>query len=53
MDYDKTAERIIVEEGLTFALAAGNGKEGDLRTARQLLKNAIVRALKQAAGVGT
>lgn len=44
--HDEIAERIITREGLTFALAAGAGKEGDLRTARRYLKDAICRALE-------
>lgn len=43
--HDEIAESIIRREGLTFALAASSGKEGDLREARAYLKAAIIRAL--------
>lgn len=40
-----TAEKIITTQGLAFALAVSVGKEGDLRTAREMLKGAIAHAL--------
>lgn len=43
--HEEAAERIIMCAGLTFALAAGGGKEGDLREARAILKAAICQAL--------
>jgi hypothetical protein len=49
LDY---AEAIIKREGLTFALAAGAGKEGDLREARQYLKGAICKALASEFALG-
>ncbi len=44
--WDAAAEKIITGAGLAFALAAGAGKEGYLREARALLKEAIVKALR-------
>ncbi len=48
-EFEATAERIIRSEGLTFALAAVANMDGDLREARDLLKQAIVKALAEAA----
>lgn len=45
------AEGIIRLYGLTFALAVAIGKEGEIKKARALLKDAIVRALDEAAKV--
>jgi len=42
---EDVAEHIIATAGLAFALAAGGGKEKDLRKTRELLKQAIVKAL--------
>jgi hypothetical protein len=39
------AELIVTTQGLTFALAVAAGKEGDLRTAREMLKVAIANAI--------
>lgn len=47
--HNELAEGIINTEGLIFALAIKNGKEEDMRKARQYLKAAIVRALDEAA----
>jgi hypothetical protein len=44
--HEQLAEKIITAGGLVFALASSVGKEGDLREARRLLKDAIVRALE-------
>jgi ABC-type transport system involved in Fe-S cluster assembly fused permease/ATPase subunit len=45
------AERIIRTQVLMFALAIAGGKEKDMRDARAILKEAIVIALDEAAGV--
>jgi hypothetical protein len=41
----ETAEGIVTMQGLTFALAAAVGKEGDLEIAREAMKAAIANAL--------
>lgn len=49
MIYDDRAENIIKVQGLSFALAAMNGNNADIREARLYLKKAIVEALLEAA----
>lgn len=49
---DAVAESIIRCEGLSFALAAKVGKEGDLREARAMLKERIVKELGAAEARG-
>jgi hypothetical protein len=47
-EFGLTAERIIKRDGLSFALAARCGVEGDIMIARDFLKEAIVKALEEA-----
>jgi hypothetical protein len=42
--YD-AAEKIVTTYGLAFALAVSVGKQSDLRTAREMLKVAIAKAI--------
>lgn len=46
--HQDAAERIIKLEGLAFALAASVGKGDELGEARAMLKDAIVRELRNA-----
>lgn len=48
-EFEATAEHIIRLQGFIFSLASKVGKESDLREARELLKQAIVKALADVA----
>lgn len=52
LGHAEIADRICKTEGMTFALAASSGKEGDLREARKYLHTAIASALQEAFDCG-